>query len=397
MVQRRQRERSLFEVLLPDGHRLWPDWLRTIDTLLEDEAVTEVVAQALERRWPQSRRRGRRGTPAEVVIRMLILKHLFDCIPGVSTLVRSGVKAPSTNEISVGVANQIGKGTWRVDYVRRKSIDMYGDFLDRTTGRVADPAGRLFDLTLVSNTPTAARSYDGLTGAVSYRFPRLQVGANYTLAKTWGNNNGENVGAGPTRATFDTYPEYRQASWDYPMGYNPGDERHKVRACFFHTLPAPQAIGQFDVGLVQRYDSPISDQRDVSGLVDSRPYVTNPGYLNPIANVAYYYVSRGSVRWDPVWTTDLSLTWAKKISHGHTSELFVRGVLTNIFNNAALVSGDTAINSRVNDTTLQAFNPFTTVPVQGVNWKYGPNFGTAQATTDYQPSRLFTVSAGLRF
>ena len=78
MVQRRQRERSLFEVLLPDGHKLWPDWLRRIDTLLEDEAVIEVVAQSLEARWPQSRRRGRPGTPAEVVIRMLILKHLFD-------------------------------------------------------------------------------------------------------------------------------------------------------------------------------------------------------------------------------------------------------------------------------------------------------------------------------
>src|SRR5229473_983325 len=78
MVQRRQRERSLFEVLLPDGHKLWPDWLRKIDTLLEDEAVIEVVAQGLEARWPQSRRRGRLGTPADVVIRMLILRHLFD-------------------------------------------------------------------------------------------------------------------------------------------------------------------------------------------------------------------------------------------------------------------------------------------------------------------------------
>src|SRR5579872_2926867 len=78
MVQRKQRERSLFEVLLPDGHKLWPDWLKKIDTLLEDDAVIEVVAHALEARWPQSRRRGRPGTPAEVVIRMLILKHLFD-------------------------------------------------------------------------------------------------------------------------------------------------------------------------------------------------------------------------------------------------------------------------------------------------------------------------------
>jgi len=78
MVRRRQRERSLFEVLLPDGHKLWPEWLRRIDTLLEDESVIEVVAQALEARWPQSRRRGRPGTPAEIVIRMLILKHLYD-------------------------------------------------------------------------------------------------------------------------------------------------------------------------------------------------------------------------------------------------------------------------------------------------------------------------------
>src|SRR2546425_6576398 len=70
MVQRRQRERSLFEVLLPDGHKLWPDWLRKIDILLEDEAVIEVVAQGLEARWPQSRCRGRPGTSADVVIRM---------------------------------------------------------------------------------------------------------------------------------------------------------------------------------------------------------------------------------------------------------------------------------------------------------------------------------------
>ncbi|MEO7133326.1 MAG: transposase [Vicinamibacterales bacterium] len=79
MVRRRQRERRLFdEVLLPDGHKRWPDWLRRIDTVLEDTSVIAVVAQALEQRWPQSRRRGRPGTPAEIVIRMLILKHLFD-------------------------------------------------------------------------------------------------------------------------------------------------------------------------------------------------------------------------------------------------------------------------------------------------------------------------------
>lgn len=58
--------------------KLRPAWLRQIDQLLEDEAVIDVLADALAQRWPESRRRGRPGTPVEVVLRMLVLKHLFD-------------------------------------------------------------------------------------------------------------------------------------------------------------------------------------------------------------------------------------------------------------------------------------------------------------------------------
>ena len=78
MVRRRKPQASLFEVLLPDGDKLWPEWLKRIDTVLEDEAVIDTVVAALELRWPQSRRRGREGTPADVVLRMLVLKHLHD-------------------------------------------------------------------------------------------------------------------------------------------------------------------------------------------------------------------------------------------------------------------------------------------------------------------------------
>jgi hypothetical protein len=44
------RERRLFEVLLPDGHKLWPDWLRKIDTLLED-ATGKPRARVLVDGW----------------------------------------------------------------------------------------------------------------------------------------------------------------------------------------------------------------------------------------------------------------------------------------------------------------------------------------------------------
>ena len=51
MVRRRQRERSVWEVVLPDASKLWPAALRRIDQLIDDEALVEVIAAALERRY----------------------------------------------------------------------------------------------------------------------------------------------------------------------------------------------------------------------------------------------------------------------------------------------------------------------------------------------------------
>ncbi len=76
MVRRSHAQRSVFEVLLPDGEKLWNPVLRRIDEVLGDEEL--VVVEALERRRPGSRKRGRPGSPAEVVLRMLVLKHLYD-------------------------------------------------------------------------------------------------------------------------------------------------------------------------------------------------------------------------------------------------------------------------------------------------------------------------------
>jgi transposase, IS5 family len=47
-----------------------------VDAMLADEAMVSAVHHALVQRHPQSRRRGRLGFPAEVVLRLLILKHI---------------------------------------------------------------------------------------------------------------------------------------------------------------------------------------------------------------------------------------------------------------------------------------------------------------------------------
>ena len=55
---------------------LWEDWMRHVDTVLEDPVLLDLAYQALACRWKNSRTRGRKGTPVDVVVRLLVLKHM---------------------------------------------------------------------------------------------------------------------------------------------------------------------------------------------------------------------------------------------------------------------------------------------------------------------------------
>lgn len=50
--------------------------MRVVDELLEDDELLDSVFEAQGQRHPHSRTRGRKQTPAEVTLRMLILKHM---------------------------------------------------------------------------------------------------------------------------------------------------------------------------------------------------------------------------------------------------------------------------------------------------------------------------------
>ena len=51
-------------------------WMTHADEVLADEEIVATVYEALSKRHPQSHCRGRRGTPADVVLRLLVLKHV---------------------------------------------------------------------------------------------------------------------------------------------------------------------------------------------------------------------------------------------------------------------------------------------------------------------------------
>ena len=77
MICMRHQQPSLWETFFGEEVAdLWEPWMRAVDELLEDEAILDAVYEAQGRRHAQSRTRGRHQTPAEVVLRMLILKHV---------------------------------------------------------------------------------------------------------------------------------------------------------------------------------------------------------------------------------------------------------------------------------------------------------------------------------
>jgi transposase-like protein DUF772 len=76
MIEMRRAQLSFGDGLIAEEvSDLREDWMEHADAVLADEDIVAAVYEALARRHAKSRSRGRRGAPAEVVLRLLILKH----------------------------------------------------------------------------------------------------------------------------------------------------------------------------------------------------------------------------------------------------------------------------------------------------------------------------------
>ena len=77
MIERSRRQLHLGDGLIAEEvGDLWEGWMRGVDELLDDAQLLELVYEALAHRWTHSRTLGRKGTPADVALRLLVLKHL---------------------------------------------------------------------------------------------------------------------------------------------------------------------------------------------------------------------------------------------------------------------------------------------------------------------------------
>jgi IS5 family transposase len=77
VIEMRRAQLSFGDGLIADEvDDLCEEWMKHADQVLTDDQIVTAVYEALAKRHPKSRSRGRLGAPAEVVLRLLLLKHV---------------------------------------------------------------------------------------------------------------------------------------------------------------------------------------------------------------------------------------------------------------------------------------------------------------------------------
>lgn len=346
--------------------------------------------------------------------------------PGKNIQIAAPLKSPNADEYTVGTSRRLGsRGTVRADAMWRRYHDFYSQRADLSTGSINDDLGNSYDLFVVENTNSVKRRYSGLSTQASVRVnDSINLGGNYTLSYTWGNFDGETSAAGPAVAQVTAYPEYKRADWNAPEGYLAADQRHRARMWATMTSPMPQGAGFLTFGWLQQVGSgvPYGAVGTGSSGINAAPFVTNPGYRapqSPLGTVDYYFTARDAYRTETTFRTDLSVNYSYRVHAGRAQpELFFHGEVLNVFNQFQLCGcgasafsnggttdlttiGQSVRTPRNSPTTMQAFNPFTTTPVRGVNWDFGTAsasaFGAPLNQFAYTTPRLFRFSLGVRF
>ncbi|MEM7052681.1 MAG: TonB-dependent receptor [Acidobacteriota bacterium] len=318
-------------------------------------------------------------------------------IPGATTQVRGTLESPGAEELTFGVTKRLGsKGLLRADVVLREWEDFYGNNTTLANGTVPTSSGPA-DLTLIGNfgSDQLSRDYTGLHTQFRYRFTdRFTFAGNYSLSNTEGNVNGETTRSGPIPATIQSYPEYIQASWNFPDGDLRTDQRHKLRVwgsydlinTGFHNLNGTVLLNYFSG---QPYGA--------NANIDPRPFVDNPGYQTPPTAVTYFFTDRDAFRTDDITRVDLALNYAFTFNaFGRGVELFLQPEVINVLDADGVIDPN-GLDANEGITLLAPFDPFTETPVEGVNYRRNSNFGQPLNENDFQTPRTFRFSVGFRF
>jgi hypothetical protein len=229
--------------------------------------------------------------------------------PGDLTLLDTGYETPVNDQMSIGIAQQLGaRYALQADYIHTKGFNepmtpSINFFEDPATHLPRDPTifGRPYPAyNLITLTTSDGRSaYDGLQVGFNGRGSRLTFSASYTLSKTF-DNHGSNRGGRPNN--------YFNIDDDYT--YSGSDQRHRFIGNVVFTLPADvQVAAIYFAGSPRVID--VSTNRDPFRLGYSGRWLENPANCPCTGAV----IPRNSERTTSDYKLDLRVSKTFKVRH----------------------------------------------------------------------------------
>ena len=320
-------------------------------------------------------------------------------VPGANTRLDGTLESPNVQEFTLGFGTQIGsKGFVRFDFIDKDWSDFYSD--ETSPNDQVDVEGQILDFHTITNNNDVTKTYQAVSVQANYRLTdRFNVGGNYTWSEQKGNDTGETAGGGPGASTPNSYREYKAFAQNNPEGFLLNDQEHKARIWVSYDQPLG-ALGNLNFSLLERFDS--GTPYSATANVNTRNFVTNPGYARPPRDQTYYFSERGEYRYEDATATDLAINWELPIKKVN---VFLQGELINAFDEQAVIAG---ANTSV--VVTRAFDPFTVTPVEcapgtptatcsanGQHFRKSTAFGNPTSSLSYQLPLTYRFSAGIRF
>jgi hypothetical protein len=314
-------------------------------------------------------------------------------VPTGNVFFEDGMSSPTTNEFTFALGSQLPRGGYaKLIFTDRKVEDFIEDFILFSEGKVTvEVAGarRTLDKRIYRNSNLPTREYQALQLQGRYRPIEgltIDLGWTYQL-KNNGDFEGEGTNTPAISSAIGDYPEILVRRRSEPWGRLNDFQEHKVRLSATYGLSLGRA-GTFDLGLIWRYDSPLTFSYVATAVpLSPQQIARDPGYALPPTSQTVYFGDRGIGEFNATSLFDVAVTY--RIPVWKSLEPWVKFQVFNVLNDDTLATFDTSITA----------NTAGPKDADGLPLEFtrGPNFGKATSSGNYVTPREYFIAAGIRF
>ncbi|MCL4845857.1 MAG: carboxypeptidase regulatory-like domain-containing protein [Acidobacteria bacterium] len=314
--------------------------------------------------------------------------------PTANVFFDSGLSSPVTKEITLSLGGQFGRGYVKGTYVQRSMSNFVEDFYTLDGGRTTVTRDGItfgtFTNQIYRNSDDPKRDYKALQFIGRYPITaRWSVTGNYTLQiENDGNFEGEGTNTPGISSVFGDYPEAFNESRHYPDGRLNDFQRHKVRLWTTYNTNLPFRLGNADLSLLYRYDSPLSYSLAASNVpLSAVQRNLLAAYASRPSNQTLYFGDRGSELFDAAHLFDFGLNYEVPVFK--SLRPYLKFDVFNVFNHRKLVTWNTVVRAD-NTSALDGLGLPT-------GYTLGPLYGQATSTANYATARRWQIAMGFRF